>query len=463
MSSQTSVLLESIKKSGQRISNDGKIQVSKKAWVVRISALVGATLMVAYNVYLGLILNDVVVVYSTLLPIESILYVVVGWLLYRNPARGRVGNDQISVLVPIYNQKSVIEIVIDAIYRSTYKNIEVIAVNDGSTDGTKEILDDLAGKYPNLKVVHKERNEGKRKAVAAGFYASKSSYIVLIDSDSIIDEHAIEQIMKTFNADAKVGAIVGNAKVWNSEKNILTRCQDAWYDYSFNIRKATESAFGNVLCCSGCLAAYRREAIVHYIPYWVKAKLRDSEDRELTSYVISSPFANKLMESMAQYDDAEDRGLTAQALTDWKSVYVADAIIHTDVPEKLKVFLKQQKRWKKGTTRVNFFVSVFFWRKHPIMSLIFYIDFMMTFTTPLIIVAIFVYAPLMLQNFLIPASFIGGSFLSSLVHGADYRFRDSTTRNWIYKPLMNLITSFVISWLIIPALLSYRKNEWGTR
>jgi len=463
LNSQTSVFLTNVRKSGQRISKDGRIQVSRKAWTVRVSAFVAASTMIAFNVYLGLTLNDVFVVYSTLLPIESLLYVVIGWLLYRNPARGTVGNDLVTVVVPIYNQKSVIEIVIDAIFRSTYKNIEIIAVNDGSSDGTKEILDNLVRRYPNLRVIHKEVNEGKRRAVAAGFYASKSNYIVLIDSDSIIDEHAIEQVMKTFNADTKVGAIVGNAKVWNSEKNILTRCQDAWYDYSFNIRKATESTFGNVLCCSGCLAAYRREAIVHYIPYWVKAKLRDSEDRELTSYVISSSLGKKLMESMAQYDDAEDRGLTAQALTDWKSVYVADAVIYTDVPEKLKVFLKQQKRWKKGTTRVNFFVSAFFWRKHPIMSLIFYMDFMMTFTTPLIIVAVFLYAPLVLQSYLIPASFIGGSLLASLAHGADYKFRDSTTRNWFYKPLMNLITSFMISWLIIPALLSYRKNEWGTR
>lgn len=452
-----------LQRCAQRVSNDGRILVSKKAWAVRMATLAGISLFVAYTVYQGLALGDPLVVYSTLLPIHSLVYLIAGWIFYRNAACGKLGQELVSVIIPVYNQRSMIEIVIDAVFRSTYKNIEVIAVNDGSIDGTKEILDDLAKKYPSLKVIHK-KNEGKRKAVAAGFHISKGKYIVLIDSDSVVDSYAIAELMKSFYADPRVGALVGYAKVWNAEKSILTRCQDAWYDYSFNIRKAAESAFGSVLCCSGCLAAYRREAIVHYIPLWIGAKLRDSEDRELTSYVISSRFAKKLMESMAQYDDAEDRGLTGQALVDWKSVYVPTAIVYTDVPETFKIFLKQQKRWKKGTTRVNFFVSAFFWRKNPIMSiLLFYIDFMMTFTSPLIIVIVFYYEPFVLQNFWFPTTFMVTLVLKGFVYGLDCRFRDPLAKNWIWQPVMSLITSFILSWMVFPAVLSYRKNEWGTR
>ncbi len=153
-----------------------------------------------------------------------------------------------------------IEIVIAAIFRSTYRNIEVVAVNDGSTDGTKEILDRLAEKNPSLKVIHKE-NEGKRKAVAVGFHNSKGKYLIMIDSDSVVDKNAILEIMRTFKANPNIGGVVGQAKVWNADKNILTKCQDVWYDYSFNIRKCAESYFGTVMCLSGCLAGYRREAI----------------------------------------------------------------------------------------------------------------------------------------------------------------------------------------------------------
>ncbi len=198
--------------------------------------------------------------------------------------------------------------------------------------------------------------------------------------------------MKTFNANPKVGAVVGYAKAWNSQKNFLTKCQDVWYDYAFNIHKTTESVFGSVMCCSGCLAGYRREAIANFIPYWVKARIHNSDDRDLTSYAIATPWAKTelapisrtMMEDTANYDDAEDRIFTAQAIVEWKSVYVASALVYTDVPDNVSGYIKQQKRWKKGYVRSNFFVSSFFWKKNPLMALIFYVEFMTTFTSPLI-------------------------------------------------------------------------------
>jgi hyaluronan synthase len=363
-----------------------------------------------------------------------------------------------------------IEIVIDAIFRSTYQNIEVIAVNDGSKDGTKDILDKLSNKYHNLKVIHK-KNEGKRKAVAAGFIASKGKYIILIDSDSVVDANAIMEFMKTFNSSPLIGAVVGQAKVWNANKNALTKCQDAWYDYAFNIYKICESTFGTVTCCSGCLAGYRKEAIVDFIPYWAESKIQYSDDRALTSYAIGdptfkrsfSPLSKRLAESAARYDDSEDRLLTVQSLIEWKAVYVASALVYTDVPEKFKGYLKQQQRWKKGYIRSNFFASSFFWRKNPLMSLIFYTDFMTTFTLPLIIFTVLVYEPLVLHEYLSPVMYLSGLMLVGLSQGLDYKFRDGTSRNWKYKPLMNLMSTFILSWLLFPSLWTLRKNEWLTR
>lgn len=465
------------KRSFQKISIKRRILVSKKAWIARICIVSVGFSIVLYNINLGLQLEDPLIIYADILPLYGILYLTVGWFFYKNPATGEIGNDLVSVIVPVYNQKAMIEMVIDAIYASTYENLEVIAVNDGSKDGSKEILDRLAEKYPSLKVMHKE-NEGKRKAVAIAFYQAKGDFLVLVDSDSIIEKNAIAEIMKTFNGNPSVGGVVGFAKVWNAQKNILTKCQDVWYDYSFNIRKACESVFGLVMCCSGCLAGYRREAIEDYVPYWVRSTIHDSEDRELTSYIVASkwgkkelpklyahlsPYAHELMKAMTSFDDAEDRGLTAQSLLNWKAVYAASAIVYTDVPEKLKGFLRQQQRWKKGTTRVNFFVSTFFWRRNPIMAIIFYLDFMMAFITPFIIVTVFAYEPFLHHSLWIPLSYLAGMQAIAIAHGLDYRFRDTNAKNWKYKPLMNVITAFVTSWLIFPALWNYKKNQWLTR
>lgn len=454
----------------QRISADGRILVSKKGWVLRITLLASVAALMLYNIEIALNTGDPLIVYSTLMPLHTLAIFAVGWVSFRSKARGRVSGDLVSVIIPAYNQKSLITQVVDAIFQSTYSNLEVVAVDDGSKDGTGEILDYLAEQYPSLKVIHKS-NGGKRTAVARGFYASIGKFVVLIDSDSVVDKYAIEELMKAFAANPDVGGVVGNAKVLNARRNILTKCQDAWYDYAFNIHKTTESTFGTVLCCSGCLAAYRREAISRFIPYWVQATVQNSDDRDLTSYAMATPWAKsemaptsqKLLESMASYDDAEDRALTAQALTEWKTFYVPTAVVYTEVPETPRMYFRQQTRWKKGYVRSSFYVSAFFWRKNPLMSLIFYTEFMMTFIAPITIFAICIYGPVFLQHPLLPIIYVAGQLLVGVAAGLDYRLRDSKAQCWTYKPVMNVIASFVLPWLIFPALWNYRKNRWLTR
>ncbi len=455
----------------QKISSNGKIIIKKRGWILRIVTLTGLIFIMAYNIDQGLLLGSSLIVYSTLMPLHTFLVLIVGWLFYKNPAHGGTAkNDLVSVIIPIFNQESMIQFVIDAIYNSTHKNIEVVAVNDGSTDNTKNVLDQLTKKYPNLKVINK-KNEGKRLAVAAGFYKSKGRFVVLIDSDSVVDKHAIHEFMKAFSTDTKIGAVVGYAKVWNSKKNLLTKCQDCWYDYAFNIHKTTESVLNTVMCCSGCLAGYRRNTIEPFIPYWIKAKIQNSDDRDLTTYVYApawgkthlAPLSEKIMESVARYDDAEDRMLTAASLVEWKSVYVASAIVYTEVPEKIRSYIKQQTRWKKGYVRSNFFASTFFWRKNPIIAIIFYIELMSTFSAPVIITVVFIYVPIVYSHFWIPIVFTIGSLIAGLAQGIDYKLRDPTTKTWKFKPLMNLFASFGLSWLVIPAILTLRKNQWLTR
>lgn len=410
-------------------------------------------------------------IYSTLVPIHSIILLGVAWLVYRNPAKGILDNKLVSVIIPIYNQKSMIKTVIDSIFSSSYQNIEVIAVNDGSNDGTKEILDELAKKHPKLRVIHKN-NEGKRRAVGTGFVASKGDYIALIDSDSIVESQAIEEFVKTFSSNEKIGAVVGNARAWNANTNLISKLQAVWYDVQFNIHKTTESVFGLVICCSGCLCAYRREAISEFIPRWINANVIIGDDRELTSLVTAAPWAKKdLLSHFAQdrlnyaskYDDAEDRILTAQALVQWMAVYVASAVVFTDVPEHFRGFIKQQTRWKRGYLRAQFFVSAFFWRNHPIMVFIFYLEFMTAITMPIIIFAVLVYEPFVLGQYWFTAFFLVALLITGLVEGIDSKFRNPRDTTWKYKPLMNIVSTLILSWLLAYAWLTLKTTKWGTR
>lgn len=467
-----------LKRSYQGFSHSGRIYVSRKGWMLRIgmiSLLVGIT---ASNIWLGILKSNELVVYSSIILVHAILILLVGWIYFRNPAQGNAGNELVSVIIPVFNQKDMIEIVIDAIHRSSYKNIEILAVNDGSTDGTKEILDNLQGHYNNLRVIH-HSNRGKRKSVSAGFKLSKGKYIVVIDSDSVMIEAAIEEIVKTFISNPEVGAVSGHLKAWNANKNFLTKMQDAWYDYSYNMHRTTESVFGSVMCCPGGLSAYRREAIAEFIDYWAVSKFNDSDDRILTSLTYAPIQAKKLLTSScrvnsvsgklldyaSQYDDAEDRMLTGQALIEWKTAYVPTAFSYTDVPETLHKFTRQLLRWKKGYVRTSFFVSSFFWNKsaHFFMKLIYYIELMTMFTAPVVMATVYFYEPVMLKEVFLPIIFTFGLLLSSVAYGIDYRCRDPGAKYWLYHIPMGCFSTFFMTWLLIPALCLIRKDSWLTR
>lgn len=455
----------------QHISKTGRILVSRKAWALRATMLVGLVVFMIYNMSIALSVGDPLIVYSTLMPIHALLVLVTGWIFFKNKATGDAPEDLVSVIIPVYNQENLIEKVVNAIFESTYENLEVVAVNDGSRDKTKQVLDRMARSNSRLKVIHKP-NGGKRTAVATGFYAARGNFVVLIDSDSIVDKYAIEEFMKTFAANPKVGGLVGNGKVLNSNKNFLTKCQDAWYDYSFNIGKTSESTFGTVLCLSGCLAAYRRETISHFMTFWANDKIQYGDDRNLTTYAIATPWAKGelaplrrlLLTSMASYDDAEDRGLTAQAMAvEWDTVYVPTAVVYTDVPETWRTYIRQQTRWKKGYLRSTFFISAFFWHKHPVMALLFYLEFMSAFIAPAIVFSIFIYGPIFLQSYFYPITYVIGQVFIGIVMGLDYKFRDPTAKQWKYKPVMNLLSALVLPWVLFPAIWGFKKNGWLTR
>lgn len=464
---------------GCRISKDGRIFVSKKGWIIRTGMISSILFPLYYRISIGVNISDPFVLYSTLMPLMTIIPLIGAWILYRNPANGTIGNELVSVIIPIYNQRNLIKTVIDAIFGSTYKNIEVIAVDDGSNDGTNRMLDDLVKKYKDLRVIHKHR-EGKRKAIADGFYISKGDFVIFVDSDSVMDKFAIMEIMKTFSANPKVGSVTGNIRALNVNKNIITKMQDALFNASCNINKAYESAFKSVTCCSGALSAYRRNVISNFIPLWMKTVTQGGggDDRELTSYVIApnnskkqlltalspSGLKDKLLNITLNYDDSEDRLLSAHSLVKNESLFVASATVYVEGQETFKRLAKQQIRWKKGFLRTNFYLSTYFWKnRHPLAFIMYYLDLMTGLTQPLIILTIVIYEPFIIDQFWAPIYFMFGLIFSGIAYAVDTKIRTPDSKTWIYLIPMNLVTTFVFSWLLLVALWQYKQNSWLTR
>jgi len=103
--------------------------------------------------------------------------------------------DQISIVVPVYNVENCLSYCVESLRQQTYKNIEIILVDDGSTDSSGEICDQYAREDDRIKVLHIE-NGGLSNARNTGVKESSTDWIVFIDSDDYYDHRAIEYLVE---------------------------------------------------------------------------------------------------------------------------------------------------------------------------------------------------------------------------------------------------------------------------
>ena len=152
-------------------------------------------------------------------------------------------------------------------------SLEVIVVDDGSTDGSCERLRRADPERCRPLPAAPERGVGRQEAGAGpgGRRTARGEFFVFTDSDCVLDPDAVEQAhARVPVATPRSARISGHARALNADHNVLTRMQDVWYDGQFAIWKAAESVFGSVTCVSGPLAAFRREAIYNYLPAWAE-------------------------------------------------------------------------------------------------------------------------------------------------------------------------------------------------
>ena len=100
----------------------------------------------------------------------------------------------VSIIIPVYNVEKYIKQCIESCLNQTYKDIEIIAIDDGSTDSSGIILDEISKKSPKLKVIHKQNN-GVSSARNIGIRISKGDYIIFVDSDDYLSEDAVEYMI----------------------------------------------------------------------------------------------------------------------------------------------------------------------------------------------------------------------------------------------------------------------------
>jgi len=223
----------------------------------------------------------------------------------------------ISIVVPAFNESEVIQASLSSLLELRYPYYEIIAVDDGSTDGTLEKMKQFEGNHYGVKVtVLSKENAGKAEALNYGLRRSKAPIVVCMDSDSRLTPEALRYAVKHFQ-DPHVGAVAGNVKVINRH-NIWTKLQALEYIEGLNIVRKAQAFWRSVNVIPGPIGIFRRAAI------------------EGTGGYDSDTFA-------------EDFDMTVKILADgWKIHYEPKAVAFTEAPEELLDIIKQRYRWSRG-------------------------------------------------------------------------------------------------------------------
>jgi biofilm PGA synthesis N-glycosyltransferase PgaC len=226
----------------------------------------------------------------------------------------------VSVLIPARNEEESIRETVEAALASHYPNLEVIVINDASTEGTLPEVRRLAAQYNRVRYLHFEENMGKANALNYAFFMSKGDILVCIDADCILDPWAVHWMVSHFKH-PRVGAVTGNPRVRN-RTTLLAKVQTAEYASVIGLIKRTQRLLGKVMTVSGVIVAFRKRALLD-VGLWDTDMITDDIN---VSWKLERRF--------------------------WAIHYELNAIGWMLVPETFRGFWRQRVRWAQGGVEV---------------------------------------------------------------------------------------------------------------
>ncbi len=320
------------------------------------------------------------------------------------------------------------------------EKIEVIAINDGSTDNTYEAMlqgaEEIKDSVARVEVVDWKVNRGKRHGMAEGVKRATHDIIIFIDSDSFVEPDCVRHLVKYFVYE-EIGAVSGHTDVYNKNTNILTQMQALRYYVAFKVYKAAESIFGIVTCCPGCCSAYRRSYLMEFLDEWLHQKFLGTE---------------------CTFGD--DRSLTNFILRKYQATYSPEAKAYTIVPDNFKTYVRQQQRWKKSWIRETFIAASFVWKKNAVAAIFFYSYVFLAFAGPVVFIHAMFWNPFF--SHILPIVYLCGLFLMLMLHGIYYRIH-AGKGPWVRAVAAFWFYSVILMWQLPWAALTIADTRWGTR
>jgi len=366
------------------------------------------------------------------------------WLLYR-PFEAVREEDapRLTVLIPAYNEGAMVEETIASVAAARYPHgcLQIIAIDDGSTDDTWHHIRHAALRFPGLvSAVRLPANQGKRGALAEGFRRATGEVVVTVDSDSVIERGALLAIAGPFR-DPRVGAVAGKVAVHNRMASLIPRMLHVRFILSFDYLRSAQSVFRTVYCCPGALAAYRALVVRQVLPKWERqeflgARCTYGEDRALTNDILG-----------AGYD----------------TVYQRSAVVHTVVPETYSKLCRMFLRWDRSYIREEFRFSRIVWSR-PLWSrsLALYESTITNLRYPVGYASIALWAMNALKD---PGSILRmllAIMVVSLVYVL-YYLRSERSWDFVFGILYAYFSFFALTWIFPYAAFTLRARGWLTR
>lgn len=373
--------------------------------------------------------RNFVIFFATIVLFKNFLYLAVSpfYTVIKLNKRNKKYNPKVSVIVPAWNEEVGISTTIESLLESSYKNLEIIIINDGSVDGSDEIIKNIKIKYENMHLndkkfikpqllYHYKQNGGKGHALNTGIEISTGEIIISIDADCFVEKDTVKNFASVFS-DKKVMAAVGKVYIGNTQ-TIIGVIQYLEFLFSFYSKKA-DSIMNSIYIIGGAAGAFRKKIFTDLGPYNTK---NITEDIELSMRI-------------------QDAG--------YKIVYVDDAVVYTEGAVTIKSLIKQRLRWKRGRFETFFqFKHLFFSekRKHKkilswlILPLSFFAEIQM-FMEPFFLLTLYTYS-ILTNDY---ASFVSGIIVATLMFLIIYTFDNFNKRNISRIEFLFLAP---ISWLL---------------
>jgi len=236
----------------------------------------------------------------------------------KNPKKRKTIHDKmVSVIVPCYNEEMVLKSSLLSLIDQTYKNYEIIVVDDGSSDKTYLIAKSMEFIENNKRLVALTKpNAGKANALNFGISKAKGELILTVDADSKLSSSAIELMTEYFD-DPQIGAVAGSVYVTN-QNTLWSKLQALEYIQGLNLVRNGQAYLKLVNIIPGPIGMFRKSAVLEVGGYQSDTY---AEDCDLTLNLINKRY---------------------------KIDYEIDAVSYTEAPETLTELLKQRYRWTRG-------------------------------------------------------------------------------------------------------------------